>query len=520
MKNAGSPLSKRNILIITAIMLLAGFLRWLQLGHASFFFDEFYNVWASKLSLRGMLREQLAGDHPPLYYLVARGWYSFSTGEVWTRSLSAIAGMASVAFIYLTGRELFSQRAGIWAAAFAAASPLMVWYARFNTYYSFLIALTMLSLWLLVRAAISESRGNWLAYTFAASGLLFTYYFGFALIAAGWLVYWIISKRRFVSRWLASQSVLMLAAGISYLLSRYAIAESHRFHIPGKREILGLIYELIVSPFILLAGQADSAINTSFTGVPKLHLLMFVAAALLLIIAYVYTERFKRLFRNPGMIVIAAFTFLLVFIPLTLNMVNGGNVSSRFFVWAAPGLFLIIAFINTSLPARIGAVTGALLIVLLAATSIWQIYSVSFGGDYRAIMSTISSRRSPGDRIIGFPEYSVEIAADYYLNPPIPVSGGIPSMQDSSAYFLPRGTKWGGYRSRYFLGSGPTPAVSGAALDGKLARETEGAKRLWLVEEEEFPIPEVEKNLGSHWTEAGRWNFSDTLLVLYDPRTG
>ena len=56
--------------------------------HASFF-DTFSEVPNSEST-------------PPLYYLVAWVWTRpFGTGEVWLRSLSALAGTASIAIVYL-----------------------------------------------------------------------------------------------------------------------------------------------------------------------------------------------------------------------------------------------------------------------------------------------------------------------------------------------------------------------------------------------------------------------------------
>src|SRR6476659_3433561 len=51
----------------------------------------------------------------PLYYLAAWFWSRpFGTGEVWLRSLSALAGTASILVVYLAARALpLPRRAGL-----------------------------------------------------------------------------------------------------------------------------------------------------------------------------------------------------------------------------------------------------------------------------------------------------------------------------------------------------------------------------------------------------------------------
>lgn len=148
------PGSRRVEYYIVPILLLAAIIRFAFISHESLWFDELYNLWADRMPFTGMMKEQLAAAHPPLYYIFVRAWYSISTGEAWVRSFSVLAGVATVFFTYLAGKELFSRRAGLWAAAFTALSPLLVMYSRANTYYSFMIALTVLSLWLLARASL------------------------------------------------------------------------------------------------------------------------------------------------------------------------------------------------------------------------------------------------------------------------------------------------------------------------------------------------------------------------------
>src|SRR5665648_819799 len=80
-QKAHAPETDRTRYAIVAILLLAAVARFAFIGRESLSYDELYNVWTNRLSFSGMLSEQLAGSHPPLYYVVVRAWYLLGTGE-------------------------------------------------------------------------------------------------------------------------------------------------------------------------------------------------------------------------------------------------------------------------------------------------------------------------------------------------------------------------------------------------------------------------------------------------------
>jgi len=116
---------------------------------------------------------------PPLYYALAWLWSrALGTGEVGLRSLSALAGTASVAVVYLATTSLqLSRRSGLVAAAIVAVSPVLVWFSQDARAYALVFLLTALSFWLFARARRSGSRRD-LGWWAATSSLaLLTHYF-------------------------------------------------------------------------------------------------------------------------------------------------------------------------------------------------------------------------------------------------------------------------------------------------------------------------------------------------------
>lgn len=118
---------RRPGVILFLIAAAGAAVRLAGIGRDGLWFDELQTVWASRLSWEHFLTGMSSWSDVPVYYLAGRFWFSIHTGEAWTRLLACAAGVALIVIVYLLGRELFSRRAGLWAAAFTAASPFLAW---------------------------------------------------------------------------------------------------------------------------------------------------------------------------------------------------------------------------------------------------------------------------------------------------------------------------------------------------------------------------------------------------------
>lgn len=510
--------------LIVAILLLAAVVRFSFISRESLWFDELYNVWANRMNFSDMLREQAAAGHPPLYYIALRGWYSFGTGEAWVRSFSAIAGIATVFFTYLAGKEMFSRRAGLWAAAFTALSPLLVMYSRANTFYSLMIALTALSFWLLVRASLRGGWGNWAAYTVAAATVMMSYFFGVVTVGAGWLVFWIIKRgeNRKLAPWLTSQVCLLAVTAGSFLLSKQAISEPLRLAFPDKARLLAFLFMSVVSPFVLFAGRIDSLIVFSGTeSTPTSHIAALALAVIAMALALIFSKTLRKLLITREIMALAIYVFLMVFGTQLLQFINGGRLSSRFYVWAAPGLMLLIGAAVATIPRRVGVILGGILVVVLLSFSVIEVqYKESGDADWRALMGTVADNQAEGDLLVSFPMHNGQLAASYYLPEQLPIAGGILSQSSDAIYFMEPGETWTGYKSGYWVGSGAKPPLSGNEQEERISSDLAGARRLWLVSERDMleKFPGVKRTLDEGWLEKEQWDYAPFVLTLYEPR--
>ncbi len=131
------------MIIITLIASLI--LRLISLNQ-SLWLDEATTALVSKMTLVDIFTKFMPGDfHPPLYYLVLKGWTTlFGYSEISLRIPSIIFGIGAVYLIYLIGKKLFDKNTGLIAGALLATSGLSIYYsqeARMYAMTAFLVAL-------------------------------------------------------------------------------------------------------------------------------------------------------------------------------------------------------------------------------------------------------------------------------------------------------------------------------------------------------------------------------------------
>ncbi|MDX1687116.1 MAG: glycosyltransferase family 39 protein [Candidatus Promineifilaceae bacterium] len=221
----------RIALSVVALLWLATGLRFYRLDAQSFWNDEGNSARLSERSVSLIVEGTASDVHPPLYYLLLRGWREMvGESEFGLRSLSAFAGVALAAAVYGLGRTLFRRgRSPAWAAALVAAvHPALVYYSQEARMYELLALLAVLSTLLLLRL-LPRLAGRWRraafltagGYALAVAAGLYTHYFFPAVLAVHgaiallWLVWpgqekeedgWL----RVAGRWAAVTAVALL----------------------------------------------------------------------------------------------------------------------------------------------------------------------------------------------------------------------------------------------------------------------------------------------------------------------
>ncbi len=190
-----------HLLALAGIVLAGAALRFATLDLQSYRYDEAVTVVRI---LHPSLFDTLSAvpgseSTPPLYYLLAWLWSRpLGTGEVGLRSLSALAGTASIAVVYLGAVSLpLPRRAGLIAAAIVAVSPVLIWFSQDARAYALAFLLAALSFLFFARARRSGTRRD-LGWWAACSALAIAahYFAGFVVLPEAALLLWGARDRR------------------------------------------------------------------------------------------------------------------------------------------------------------------------------------------------------------------------------------------------------------------------------------------------------------------------------------
>ncbi|MFN8163522.1 MAG: glycosyltransferase family 39 protein [Solirubrobacterales bacterium] len=217
-----------HLVVLAGIVALGAVLRFATLDLQSYRYDEAVTV--GRVLQPNLFDTLSAVPHsestPPLYYLIAWLWSRpFGTGEVWMRSLSALAGTASIAVVYLGAVALpLPRRAGLIAAAAVAVSPVLIWFSQDARAYALVFLLTALSFLFFARARRGGGRRDLAWWAVFSSLAIATHYFAGFVVAAEAALLLLGGNRRRV----AVAVLAVLAAGA--LLSPVALQQAENAH--------------------------------------------------------------------------------------------------------------------------------------------------------------------------------------------------------------------------------------------------------------------------------------------------
>ena len=205
--------SPKTALLVLGAITLAGLALRLAVNRG-IWLDEAISIHQARLSLHDMFQNLYYGDrHPPLHHLVL--WLdvrAFGHSEFALRLPSFLAGTLVIPALYELGRELYDRRTGLIAAAFAAASPLLVWYSQEVRMYAFVTLFGVLALLTQLRVIRRPSMVNWACYILATAALLWSHYFGLLLILVQQVIFIVV----LVQRWQRNELDRRLMLGFAY----------------------------------------------------------------------------------------------------------------------------------------------------------------------------------------------------------------------------------------------------------------------------------------------------------------
>ena len=213
--------------LLLVILLAGAALRLYRLGGESLWYDETVSTYLAGSPLPELLRHTANDIHPPLYYLLLRGWLilmGYGTGradpsgnglEFAAGFFSLFFGILLIALIFILARRVGGLRVALIASMLAAFSPFNLWYSQEVRMYTLGAALgvvVVMALWRATDPKMGRGRAQmdadsrvfvsgrapretgayyrwqkiyarWAVYALAAAAGMYTlYYFVFLLI--------------------------------------------------------------------------------------------------------------------------------------------------------------------------------------------------------------------------------------------------------------------------------------------------------------------------------------------------
>lgn len=398
----------RHVFIATIVIALV--LRLLNLGGKSLWLDEAYNLAAVSSSIeaswpRAVWPPVFETHHPPLYYLLLRGWVPFGYSELSLRLLPALFGTLSVPLLFALSKQLVNRETGVTAAALAAVSPLMIWYSQEARSYSFATFLGVCAMLAAVR--LFQAPGAWRSAVFAAAltAALYTHYVSVLLIPLQ----------------------LMLLIGL--MAGQAAPRSAARYWLAGAA-IAGLAF----SPWLITpaarqffdaarTGSYPGRLAASMLGTTPEQVMRFTSIAALLggLVALALVSRIAKrrlVLRPPENGRIDAILFVAVIVIGLVSVVPRGYSLKKQLLFFWPYWMVLVGWWwpwSAAHRRKIVASCGALLVFALV-----NIFAVP-KDDWRSAAAYVAAASRPGDVVVLVPGYSV-YPFEYYNRGRIPVA--------------------------------------------------------------------------------------------------
>jgi hypothetical protein len=371
------------LLVVVALTLVGAALRFPTLDRQSFWLDELVTASLLDHGLGDVLREVPRTESTPfVYYVVAWAWSSlFGVGEVGLRTLSALAGTATIPVAYGAGAVLVSRRTGLVAAALVATNPFLVWYSQEARSYALLALLGAASVLALGLALRRGSR--WLiAWAVLSALALATHYFAVFLVAAEavWLLVRMRPRRPVVLASLVPAATLL--AHVPLVLAQRDNAEA----VTGSAllpRIAGIPKDLVVG-YSFPAEALGSAL-----------------AALLLVLGVALLVRVPAGERR-GAILAGSLAVAAIVTPVVLALVGTDYLIARNTIAAVvPAAVCVGAGYATG---RLGLAAAAALCVVSAAAALAPSLDTSYGRtDWRGAAAALDAPAAGSRAIVVTP---------------------------------------------------------------------------------------------------------------------
>jgi uncharacterized membrane protein len=406
-------MSKRSTLLLLLLCIVLGVaLRYYQLTARSLWFDESFSWRLIQFPWSEMIVRDAQDVHPPLYYIVLKGWsIVFGTSLLSLRSLSVTAAATTMASMYLFVSSAFKSRnSGLFAALLLAISGWQIQFAWEARMYTLGTTLALLASWALLTAIRREpQRLRWrLLYAVLGSLLAYVHYYALFTIAAHALFvvgYLVVATRGRIGELL--QSRRLWYAGLALLLTALLYAPWLPNFLQQNRQVQNEYWILPIGGWSI--PDTFYRMFVPIPGIPQ-HvgagwIIIAIIPGLATLLLWFLLIR-KRRYSDPAAPA-RWLVFLSGIVPFILSIIisfiSQSLYQDRFFVLAH--LFILIALADglMNLPwvrLRHTAITVVIVGFIAAAVNFWAVLDIPGKPGAQAAAAYIFDQRTAGEPII------------------------------------------------------------------------------------------------------------------------
>jgi 4-amino-4-deoxy-L-arabinose transferase-like glycosyltransferase len=471
---------------IVIILLLAFALRLRGLADHNIWWDEGLAVWAARLPVECILDWTAHDVHPPLYFMLLRGWWLLvGGGEFVLRFPSALAGTLGVAAIYGLGRAMMGRRGATLAAFLLGISVFSISWSQEMRMYILAATLATGTLWAAFRFWKRASWQVWGAYVFTCTAGLWTLYLTISVPIIANIGFLIVYLKRghsksLLARWVTAQ-IAVFALYLPWLI--YALPRIPTWSTSENFSPLFFVH--LYATMLAVGISVNLETYTLLTG------LVFAVLALTMIVLWramrSVEQRAGIIMLAVGMILPAAIVYA---VSLPLHAFYAPRLAPRYLLPLAACFYALLGLGLAALARRHRwlAVVGLTAVVAIALSGLVDYYPDRLRrDDLVSLAATLKAYVRSEDAVVLHSDKDWPLFAAQY---------------DGEWRGVPNGA--------------PVDASGALTLLTELWEESEG---VWLVTTPDAqrvdPQAAVRNQLESNAVASRQWDFGDNALAFF-----
>jgi hypothetical protein len=395
---------------IWSAVVAAILVRLVRLDAAPMWFDEVVTAQWITLPWGEMVRAVAADYHPPLYFLLLKGWSELVGTSPWDlRVLSVLLSLLTVPLVGGVAAILVGRGAARWAAWAAACCPFLVHHGQETRMYGLVAALAAVNMFQLARAATHSTRSLRWSFVVVATALIASHYYCIFFVG-GELIALALLRLQPARRWLpasvATAGVIVVALIAAAVLPANKPGGMYQL---GWLPLPGVIWSML-SGYTLLPSSEELHALGWHAALPYLPVALIGISALA-VTCLVGARSMRQRSRIITLAVLAA----ALAGPFAVRLVLPASLNPRYFAAAMPP-FLVLVATGMDACARMRRYRLAALAVgiVMVAGSVRQLIDPGYGREDIRGATTWLDANVPQDEALLVSSYEMALLARYH----------------------------------------------------------------------------------------------------------